>query len=407
MRYAAIEAAWTKLSDLCLRLNVGLHLHYKHVHCSESPAHLRSSITPDTEWHRVVQITISIEVADSITQLDDSMTDTTMATRIETIRKLVPQLSTALKSFQASESKFRIIQTIDPKVNLPSSPSPLKTSPSNLVILDSSFNPPTKAHLSLCLNALKSYKEEGGNESKETLRLLLLFSTMNADKAPSAASFAQRLALMTIFATDIVTILSQSASQDSASNQSTQSQDQNLTSNQVIPSIDIGLTTEPYYTDKSLAIAADPDYAPQARHTHCIGFDTLIRFFAAKYYKTFTPPLSALAPFFDGGHSLRVTMRPNEAEGADDPYASIDTQRGFWQNLADGGMEAEGGKREWARLVEMVEPGDGVGVSSTKVRNAAKAGEWAVLSELCTKGVAEWTRVESLYDDDDRGPKIA
>lgn len=212
---------------------------------------------------------------------------------------------------------------------------------------------------------------------------------MNADKAPSAASFDQRLTLMTIFATDLLRSLQNSP----------QAEDYTLCP------IDIGITTAPYYTDKSGAINDSPEgnhwYPSSPQHIHLLGFDTLTRFFAAKYYQAFSPPLSALAPYFAAGHGLRATLRP------DDAYGSEAEQRAFVQKLADGGMEDEGGRREWAGQVELVDATPQAGVSSTVIRKAAKAGEWDVVGELCTEGVAEWVREEGLYDEDDRGAKMA
>jgi nicotinamide-nucleotide adenylyltransferase len=211
---------------------------------------------------------------------------------------------------------------------------------------------------------------------------------MNADKAPSAAPFDQRLTLMTIFAVDLLRSLQNHP--DSAS--------------YTIPAIDIGVTTAPYYSDKSLAITDSPEgqkwYPSKPQHIHLIGFDTLTRFFAPKYYQSFSPPLSALAPYFEADHRLRATLRP------DDAYGSEAEQRAFVQNLAHGGLEAEGGKREWAECVELVNATPKAGVSSTVIRKAAKAGEWGVVGELCTEGVAEWVREEGLYEDDAEGKKM-
>jgi nicotinamide-nucleotide adenylyltransferase len=211
---------------------------------------------------------------------------------------------------------------------------------------------------------------------------------MNADKAPSAAPFDQRLTLMTIFAVDLLKSLQ------------THPQSQDYT----IPAIDIGITTAPYYSDKSLAITDSPEgqkwYPSKPQHIHLLGFDTLTRFFAPKYYQSFSPPLSALAPYFEAGHGLRATLRP------DDAYGSEAEQRAFVQNLADGGLEAEGGKKEWAERVELVGATPKAGVSSTVIRKAAKAGEWDVVGELCTEGVAGWVREEGLYEDDAEGKKM-
>ena len=97
---------------------------------------------------------------------------------------------------------------------------------------------------------------------------------------------------------------------------------------------------------------------------------------------------------------MRATLRPG------DDFGGEEEQRAFVRNLADGGLEAEGGKREWAERVELVEPTPKAGVSSTVIRKAAKSGEWGVVEELCTGGVAGWVREEGLYEEDDRGTKM-
>ncbi|KAK4541271.1 hypothetical protein LTR36_008187 [Oleoguttula mirabilis] len=312
------------------------------------------------------------------------MSDDDMAARMSTYRTLVPQLGSALKSFQSSGAKFRVLKTVHPSRLIPEDPQPPSRdeSPKTLFILDSSFNPPSIAHQTLAMSALKATSSDA---SPRPHRLLLLFATMNADKAPSAASFDQRLTLMTVFAADLLQSLKATSAEYS-----------------VVP-VDIGVTTVPYYTDKSAAIEAEglQWYPDKPTHTHLVGFDTLTRFFAAKYYPKFDPPFSALNPYFDGGHRLRVTLRP------DDEYGSVDEQRAFVERLGNGEMEDDGGKPEWAKQVELVPPNAEVGVSSTKVRKAAKRGDWDAVGQLCMAGVTEWVRSEKLYAEDDRGAKMA
>ena len=172
-----------------------------------------------------------------------------------------------------------------------------------------------------------------------------------------------------------------------------------------VPTIDIGLTTAPYYTDKSEAINSDAEgkqvYPDAPMHIHILGYDTLTRFFAAKYYPSFSPPLSALNPYFEAGHVLRATLRPT------DEYGSVADQKEFIARLERGDMEHEGGRKEWAKQIEVVEAGAGVGVSSTKVRHAAKRGDWNEVKSLCTEGVAAAVREDQIYADDDRGAKMA
>ncbi|KAF2690612.1 Nucleotidylyl transferase [Lentithecium fluviatile CBS 122367] len=302
-----------------------------------------------------------------------------MASRIASLRSLLPDLESALHSFTSSPSKFRVVRTVNPTT----------PQPKTLYILDSSFNPPSRAHLWLAASAVK---DELPTDHRP-YRLLLLFSTHNADKAPSPASFVQRIALMTIFAEDLSRILKPPTPCSGVAD----------------ISIDIGLTKEPYYTDKSAAIATTtPPFYPSApRHVHLVGYDTLIRFCNPKYYPNADPPLSALAPFFAAGHKLRVMQRPYDPEDASSKeFGTVEEQREFVRALMHGKREAEGFKREWGGHIDFVSGGEGVGISSTRVRNAAKEGAWGEVGRLCTEGVAAWVRDQGLYAEDDSGKKM-
>ncbi|CAI6338323.1 unnamed protein product [Periconia digitata] len=305
-----------------------------------------------------------------------------MAPFSSTLRSLLPELESALLSFTAStSSKFRIARTVNPT----------STKPKTLYILDSSFNPPSKAHLSLITSAIRAAKAED-----KPFRVLLLFSTHNADKAPSPASFQQRIALMTALGEDLSKAWNKTNS--------------NAAGKEETPiSIDVGLTTEPYYTDKSMAIAESepPFYESSPKHIHLVGYDTLIRFCNPKYYPNHSPPLSALTPFFDAGHGLRVTARPyDESDESSKEYGTIEEQREYVMALRRGDRESEGFKSEWGRNVELVEDVEGVGISSTRVRKAAKSQEWEIVSQLCTESVSAWVRDQALYSEDVEGNKM-
>lgn len=65
-----------------------------------------------------------------------------------------------------------------------------------------------------------------------------------------------------------------------------------------------------------------------------------------------------------------------------------------------------GVRSEWGNKVELVEGVEGVGISSTRVRKAAKNQEWHVVSQLCTEAVSEWVRDQGLYSEDAEGKKM-
>jgi nicotinamide-nucleotide adenylyltransferase len=175
-------------------------------------------------------------------------------------------------------------------------------------------------------------------------------------------------------------------------------------------SIDIGLTKEPYYSDKSVAIkdTTPPFYSSNPIHVHLTGYDTLIRFCNPKYYPEYDPPLSALKPFFDAGHKLRVTQRPTDpSDKSSQEFGTVEEQQRYVQNLRDGTREKDGFKPQWGNNIDMVEANEGVGISSTRVRNAAKEGKWDEVEQLCTEGVAAWLKDQALYSEDASGKKLS
>lgn len=305
-----------------------------------------------------------------------------MAASIARARSLLPTLESGLKSFTSSTSSFQVIRTVPPLSGPTDDVASVETQiPSHLrslFILDSSYNPPSLAHFAMASAAIS--KDTGQGPS----RLLLLFSTHNADKAPTPASFAQRLAMMVSCAEDL----------------------QVQTSSKV--AIDIGLTTAPYYADKSISItnAVPAPYPSKPTHIHLLGYDTLTRFLAPKYYPSYDPPLSALESFFGEGHKLLVLLRPASSS---DNAVSGDTeeeQRKYIADLRSGSLAKQGMKPQWADQVSILE-GEQVkgaaGISSTVIRKAAKEQEWMEVDKMCTTSVAAWIQDQRLYEDMDKG----
>lgn len=297
-----------------------------------------------------------------------------MASRIAAIRGLLSEFESALHSFTAVPEKFRVLRTVNATT----------TQPSTLYILDSSFNPPSIAHMALVTSALKQHSDAG----LDSCRLLLLFSTHNADKAPSPASFAQRIALMSMFAEDVSRRLKMEAS--------------SLNADVANVSIDVGLTKEPYYNDKSAAIVdtTPPIYPSSPSHVHLVGYDTLIRFCNPKYYPDHDPPLSALKPFFEANHKLRVTQRPADTGDVSSAgFGTLDEQESYVQGLKEDRHVAAGFEAAWTQNISMTRAEGAVGVSSTRVRKAANEGRWENVRQLCTEGVAAWIKDQHLYSE--------
>lgn len=336
---------------------------------------------------------------------------------------LAPHFRSALESFHASNRTFAVLRRIPTTYSTPISPSPSSLQPryqpggespsstpapppSNLLVLDSSFNPPTRAHLQLARSALSSTPSKHGSPKF----LLLLLSTTNADKAPKPAAFPERLAMMTLFAEDLLEELRISPSPsplgkaETDKDKSDQEPSRNEGSEVIV---DVGVTTKPYFIDKttaidesgvySLAPKPEPGQDQQPPQTHLLGYDVLLRLLDTKYYAP-SHSLSVLAPLF-ARHYLRITYR----EG--DKWGSKASQDDFVASLRSGDAGLEGWRPEWAEKIEMVEGanaegGEGV-LSSTAARKAAEDGEdgRGELERICTRRVREFVVREGLYVD--------
>lgn len=345
------------------------------------------------------------------------------------------RLQTALRSFQSSGRPFQLIQQQQQHAPIPTAAA-AAVKCRTLVVLDSSFNPPTLAHMHMATSAVQDLRAQatalrggsaaGGQRHGATagdVRLLLLLAVNNADKAPKPAAFEERLLMMEAFARDIQQAWRSLEKQTVAEGDEQARDDESTTTTTTTTAlpVDIGLTTHPYFHDKSAAIAASPEYdtpsssqtsnesEPHTKQIFLAGYDTLIRIFTPKYYippipeasvvdppqqpdKT-TPMQISLDPFFARAQ-LRVTMRP------DDDWGGREDQLGYIERIMHGGeLEEVGGRREWAGRVELVEGTSGGGadggvVSSTLAREAVKAKDWDRLRELVPRCVA------SLIEED-------
>ncbi|KAK0668739.1 hypothetical protein QBC41DRAFT_321142 [Cercophora samala] len=344
-------------------------------------------------------------------------------------RALTTFFSHALTSFKATPSKLEVICTVSRRPagtsqrdgwSAAPSPLPPRARPRTLIILDSSFNPPTRAHLRMATSAVLSEtrrlvtaQHNGGGGGPESTRLLLLLSINNADKAPKPAPFQQRLVLMWAFAQDVQASLLQQGNTET--------------------DVDIGLSTLPFFHEKSEALDQVEFYrqgSPEVKmeQVMLVGYDTLIRVFNPKYYGPVAAPLSgapldtgtptaekkkqdeartpmqkALGPLFERAR-LRVTMR------TDDEWGGKEEQLKYLQGLIRGddceegggpGLGRIGGSKEWAGRIEMVEgreAGSEV-VSSTYARNAAKERNRERLEKMVSDGVRWWIEEEGLYQE--------
>lgn len=160
-------------------------------------------------------------------------------------------------------------------------------------VLDSSFNPPTLAHLALA-NSLPPQPATSPSAESYDARMLLL-SVRNADKVfkPGDAAFVQRLEMMRLLSHDICT---------------TGTAESGSESSQISGNVAVAIIDEPTFVGKStlllrflhtrLATAVESTNSPNGtfskedascpfpspKLTFLLGFDTLVRLFSPEYY---------------------------------------------------------------------------------------------------------------------------
>jgi len=113
-------------------------------------------------------------------------------------------------------------------------------------------------------------------------------------------------------------------------------------------------------------------------------------------------------------HRVRATIRvdPNSPsenlKDAQKDFTTTEGQEKYLEDIKTGSLEDDGMKSEWAGQVELAmdESGEAEGVSSTKVRNAVKEGNWDVVRELVGTMVCDWIKEGRLYTDDKESGKL-
>ncbi|KAL8393958.1 hypothetical protein RB599_006160 [Gaeumannomyces hyphopodioides] len=268
--------------------------------------------------------------------------------------------------------------------------------PERILVLDSSFNPPTKAHRQMAIEALL---HSGWRQT----RLLLVLSVNNADKAAKPAAFQERWAMMGLLARDLALyfweLQQQAYRQDAVGRPNP---------DEARFGIDMALTTLPYFHQKSEALAAaepdvflprQPNSDQRAQQVILVGFDTFTRILDPKYY----PPRQideVLGPMFERA-TLRVTLR------ADASAVDIWEQRRHVSAVRMG-RDCEWMRWAWRENIVVAEEahmalGAETDISSTRARAAAAQQDWALLATQVPPTVAQWIQERGLYGEESQG----
>lgn len=226
----------------------------------------------------------------------------------------------------------------DRRVQLSASPG--EESP--LVILDSSFNPPTWAHVILARHGIDMFPHG---------TIVLMLATGNADKpAASPQNLQFRLDMMKRVA------------------------DTELHQWPVV----LGLTSQPQFLAKAEALKLA---FPSNRLIFAMGFDTLLRLLQPQYYDV--PVDSVLSKLFAISEILVLTREPDEVSRTPQSMKSASSQRAI--------IESELGA--YLSKVHMVEASEDTNeVSSSRARTSEKA-----IRRLTPPAVADYAIEKSLY----------
>lgn len=228
-----------------------------------------------------------------------------------------------LHRVQAGLSPVQLIYTPHDRWPIPHPRlTPLVRRPLQVLVLDSSFNPPTLAHLALANSRRPSYSQtkdprDPPPEDDYDAKLLLL-SVRNADKImkPGDASYLQRLEMMALLARHV----------DGAGYTSTSSNGDPVITSKEAANVAIGILDEPTFVGKSRSLLAflkkrfasfasknPPSSAYDTQLTFMVGFDTLERLILPQYYASESQMLSSLRNFFspvpDGDDSRIICAR--------------------------------------------------------------------------------------------------
>ncbi|KAF8740077.1 hypothetical protein AX14_008712 [Amanita brunnescens Koide BX004] len=196
-------------------------------------------------------------------------------------------IAAAIARVQSRKSTLELLSS-PPKWPLPTEPA--KT-PLTISILDSSFNPPTRAHL-----ALANSRRPHGSDDYDA-RLLLL-SVRNADKTlkPGDATHVQRVAMMRLLSHHIT----------------------NTPDNVAVAIID-----EPTFVGKSSQLRsflkqriwdAGAVECPPIQLSFILGFDTLERLVAPRYYGSVEQMTLALPESTISSTAVRNAIRLNDPD---------------------------------------------------------------------------------------------
>lgn len=270
----------------------------------------------------------------------------------------------------------------------------------NISVLDSSFNPPTLAHLALAETSFPMRFRSIPADNDGFHAKLLLLSVRNADKLlkPSDATHAQRLEMMILLARDLSTETTVSSGDRQRTNLPVVSDSSNIA---------VAIIDEPTFVGKSSALLislrerisqlsrtgtpgaefAALSFPMKPSLTFLVGMDTLDRLFASRYYTSDESMRSALQQFLspDGDDSRVICAR--RLGLTEDPTVIEARTLAVAREFVD------------SQRIALVDIDETVAAfSSSDVRDKINSGQGAdVWTSLVTQRIADYITRSSLY----------
>lgn len=239
-----------------------------------------------------------------------------------------------------------------------------------LIVLDSSFNPPHKAHQKLVLNALQYY-----HERRLSASVLFLLATNNADKpGEDSLSYAHRVRMMYLFWQDV---------------------SRGITADVKFA---LSLTSEAKFIDKFHIIRKH--LYVERPIAFLAGFDTVFRIFDTKYYgDSVEQMISTLQPFMTGGACIHSLTRKPDGVSKVPTWLENETklQLEYLDRIRRG--EIKSVPKKWADNIVLTEStGDTDGVSSSIARKLVREGAVQQgLERIMTDNVISYINAYCLY----------
>ena len=237
-------------------------------------------------------------------------------TTISTVRKSAPLLLQRLQQ-GISAPPVELIYTPHSRWPLPH-PQIIQHSnrPLRISVLDSSFNPPTLAHLALAKSPCPSDRDDGEKNSKVQDicgydAKLLLLSVKNVDKSLKAgdATYQQRLEMMLLLSKDVIGSTNTDASHSLPKREAA--------------NVAIAIIDKPTFVGKSSTLLEFLQRRLTTplpiELTFLVGLDTLERLFSPRYYTSESDMMASLRQFLSAapqGDNSRIVCAKRVTEAS-------------------------------------------------------------------------------------------